>query len=298
MALGAEDLTRLLVEHMDPGAPPQDLHLCLAELAQANHHASSINDALELVEALVPKVQETLDSMRNAAIQSGTTWEIELFGSGGEWVRGASFDDPVLPADDRTARSRRAFVTHTKGSLRGLSHRDFEFACATVLRLLGCQDPRTTRHSNDGGIDFHGRLELKGRLDSPFPYGGLDDRARVWLIGQAKHYPTSNLGPAVVREMVGTAELARTGGALQEWPGLRLSPFDASLILIFTTGGFSIGAKALLERSGMLSMDGDQLATFLCDAGVGIRDSDNVFDSDMFHEDLVESAKRVADIRR
>ncbi|MCH8628982.1 restriction endonuclease [Arsenicicoccus piscis] len=291
MAIGAEDLTRLLVEHLTPGAPPQDLHRCLAELAQADGHGDSINHALELVEALVPEVQDRLDTMRNAAIQNGTTWNIELFGSGKEWVRGASFDDPGLPAEDRTARSRRAFANEAKAALLGLTYRDFEFACATVLRLLGCQDPRTTRQSNDGGIDFHGRLELRGRLDSPFPYGGLDDRAKVWLIGQAKHYPTSNLAPAVVREMVGTAELARTGGALQEWPGLRLRPFDASLILIFTTGGFSVGAKALLERSGMLSMDGNQLTTFLCDAGIGIQNEDSVFDASLFRQQLVDAAK-------
>lgn len=291
MDIGAEKLTRLLVEYLSPDSPPQDLQRCLAEIAEANGFADSINDALELVEALAPEVQDRLDNMRNNAIQNGTAWSIELFGSSKEWVRGASFDDPRLPAEDRTARSRRAFVIEAKAALQGLTHRDFEFACATVLRLLGCKDPRTTRQSNDGGIDFHGRLELKGRLDSPFPYGGLDDRAKVWLIGQAKHYPTSNLAPAVVREMVGTAELARTGGALQEWPGLRLRPFDASLILIFTTGGFSVGAKALLDRSGMLSMDGDQLTTFLCDSGIGIENEVGVFNASLFREQLVDAAK-------
>lgn len=104
MAIGAEDLTRLLVEHLTPGAHPQDLHHCLAELAQANGYGDSINHALELVEALVPEVQDRLDTMRNAAIQNGTTWNIELFGSGKEWVRGR----PSMIRDFRPRTERRA----------------------------------------------------------------------------------------------------------------------------------------------------------------------------------------------
>lgn len=292
MTLRPEDLARRLVELLDSSSPPKDIHRCLAELAQADGHAGSINEALELVERLVPGVQHELHQMQNAAMRDGVTWDIELFGSSDEWVRGASFDDPGLPAANRTARARRAFVEEAKVALQKLKAREFEFACATVLRLLGCQDPRTTRHSDDGGIDFHGRLELKGRLDTPSPYGGLDERARVWLIGQAKHYPRSNLGPAVIREMVGTVELARTGGALQDWPGLTLRPFDASIILVFTTGGFSVGAKALLSRSGIVSMDGNQLATFLTDAGTGIREPGGAFDDSLFHEQVVAESMR------
>lgn len=285
--LSAEDLTQLLIDRVEPDAPPQDLHACLAELADSYCSISNIDSALEVVEPLIPEVQESMQQLRNKALREGITWTVELFGSDNEWVRGSSFKDPMLPAVDRMARSRRAFVGEAKGSLTDLSFRDFEFACASILRMLGCQDPRTTRHSDDGGIDFHGRLELKGKLDSPFPYGGLDERARVWLIGQAKRYKTTEVSPATVREMIGTVELARTGGALQDWPGLRLRPFDASLILIFTTSDFAPGAKALLEKSGMLAMNGEQMATFLCDAGIGIAVDDESFDPILFREQLL-----------
>lgn len=287
--LTAEELVRLLLGHISPNSPPQDLYFCLASLAHDNGYVSNLNLAYELIEPLVPGVRSITTQMLNRAMQEGTAWKIELFGSDDEWIRGSSFHDPQLPGEDQLARARRAFVKDSKNALKTLSPREFEFACASVLKLLGCEDPHTTRHSADGGIDFYGRLELKGRLDSSFPYGGLDTRGRVWLIGQAKHYPNSELAPAVLREMVGTVELARTGSALQEWPGLDLRPFDASLILIFTTGELGPGARALLDKSGVLSMNGDQLATFLCDAGIGIDDSTGSFDLTSFRQELLGS---------
>ncbi len=287
--LTAEELFQLLLGHIRPTSPPQDLHVCLATLAHDNGYVSSLNLAHELIEPLVPGVRSITTQMLNRAVLEGTVWNIELFGSDDEWIRGSSFHDPQLPDEDQVARARRVFVEDAKNALRAFRPREFEFACASVLKLLGCQDPHTTRHSADGGIDFYGRLELKGRLDSPFPYGGLDTRGRVWLIGQAKHCPNSELVPAVLREMIGTVELARTGSALQEWPGLDLRPFDASLILIFTTGEFGPGAQALLGKSGVLSMNGDQLATFLCDAGIGIDDKAGSFDLASFRQELLGS---------
>lgn len=276
-----------LIETLDRSSPPALLHDRVAEVALAAALADSVDHAQEVVEPHLGAVRARLLEIRNEAEAEGQTWHVELYGSELEWVRGASFGDLSLDPDEQGVRARRANIDAVLVELRKLTFNEFERACTQVLYLLGCVDSHTSPRSDDGGIDFYGQLALEGRLNTRLPLGGIDARTRVWLIGQAKHYPTRPIQTAVIRELVGSVELARTKGAIHEWPGLELRPFDATVLLLFTTGWFSSGSISLLARSGVLSMNGPQLATFLCDAGVGFRGDPPIFEPAAFRKDLL-----------
>jgi hypothetical protein len=283
----AKKFVELLIKTTDRTSAPVNLHDRIAEMALAERLAHSLNDALELVEPHLSEIRAITRRHRNSAEREGVSWHIELFGSDEEWIRGAAFVDLSLASEERLSRARRAHVEEVKSEIVGLSPAEFERACTTVLEKLGCQDPHTSSLRNDGGIDFYGQLALKGRLDADLPLGGIDSHVNVWLIGQAKHYPRSAIQTSVIREMVGSVELARTGGAIHSWEGLSLRPFDAVVILVFTTGWFSSGSKALLAQSGMLAMNGDQLATFLCDVGLGFSGQPPVFSRANFRKEVL-----------
>jgi hypothetical protein len=280
--VSVQALTELLVTHVAQDDPPILLHDRIAAILVSLKMYSDLSAALEFTEPLLPQIQNALEVSRRHAEHTGTSWRIELFGSENEYVRGSAFADNSLPVHTQTVRQNRISLGIVHDELLGLSAPEFERACTTILRTLGCTEPHTSPLRDDGGIDFYGRLELKGRLDAMLPYGGFDGRTGMWLIGQAKHYQRQPVQTAHLRELVGSIELARTGGAIHQWEGLSLRPFDATLHLIFTTGVFTSGARHLLQRTGMLSMDGMQLATFLCDVGMGFAPEGGSFDAIKF----------------
>ena len=280
-------LVERISEAIGPSGAPVFLHDCAAKVALEASFAKSLDEAFEVVEPILETIRVRLVELQDLAENRGTSWHIEVYGSESEWIRGSSFEDLSLDLVERGARIRRAFMSEVKKALKELSYQEFEAASTSVLRLLGCKDPTTSPQTDDGGIDFYGKLELKGRLNTPLPLGGIDARANVWLIGQAKHYPTRPIQPGVIRELVGSIELARTQSAIHSWDGLMLRAFDATKILIFTTGWFSSGSLNLLANTGALSMDGDQLATFLCDAGVGFINDSSEFSVSEFRNNLL-----------
>jgi hypothetical protein len=285
----AQALADLLVTHVLHDDPPVLLHDRLATLLVALEMYGDLAEAAEYAEPLLPQIQNTLEASRRRAEKAGTSWQIELFGSENEYVRGSAFADGSLPAQTQIVRRNRKSLARVHDALVGLSAPEFELACTTILRTLGSKEPFTSPLRDDGGIDFYGRLELKGRLDTIHPYGGFDGQTGMWLIGQAKHYQKQPVQTAHLRELVGSIELARTGGAIHQWEGLNLRPFDATLHLIFTTGVFASGARQLLQRTGMLSMDGMQLATFLCDVGMGFAAEGGSFDEGKFKSALTST---------
>ncbi len=96
---------------------------------------------------------------------------------------------------------------------------------------------------------------------------------QVILVGQAKHYPNSPIGPATIRELVGALSLSRTNTYTRDnfdlLDGVELRPFSPVLALIFSTGEFTRGARHLATRAGLIAFSGWQLAVFLADKGVG-----------------------------
>ncbi|WP_461189365.1 restriction endonuclease [Arthrobacter sp. Z4-13] len=286
MTINTTELIELITGAIGPSSSPRLLHDVAAELILQSNAASDLDEAFELAEPLLDDLKRAFLDVQAISERQGVTWTCEVYGSDYEYLRGSSFADQSLSADERRVRAGRNFITSVQAALLELTPNEFERACTQILQLMGCAHPRTSPVRDDGGLDFYGKLELKGRLDTVAPYGGIDGRAAVWLIGQAKHYPVHAIQTAVLRELVGSVELARTRGAIHAWEGLDLRPFDPVIQLIFTTGRFSAGALRLLEKSGMLSMDGRQLATFLCDAGQGIDLESNTFSKASFRAGL------------
>ncbi|WP_197073537.1 restriction endonuclease [Frigoribacterium sp. MEB024] len=267
-------------------APPRLLHEVVAEVMFTAGHATDFDEALELADPLLGEIRALVIEYQADSERRGLTWQFELYGSNDEYLRGASAADPTLSEAERQTRARRAHARTIRTTLTSLTAPEFEIACTGILRIMGCADPHTSSQGNDGGIDFYGRLELEGRLDNFSTYGGFDRRVGLWLIGQAKHYPTRNIQTAHIRELVGSVELARTKGAIHTWPGLHLRPFDAVIQVFFTTGDFSSGSNKLIDNSGLVAMNGDQLATFLADAGLGLDSTNTTFTESKFRMDL------------
>lgn len=284
--LSADHIVGLMCTSIKADDPPGLLHDVVADILVYHNIIDSYDQAFETAETVLQSVKELLLSRQAEAERDGLVWSCELYGSEDEYVRGSSFRDPTLSDEERRVRANRIHIKSAKEALVSLTPSEFELVCTRVLELMGCSEPKTSPIRDDGGIDFYGRLHLRGRLDSSSPLGGIDGRVNIWLLGQAKHYPKNRIQTAHVRELVGSVELARTGGAIHTWEGLHLRPFDATLQLLFTTGSFTSGAERLLDKSGMISMNGDQLATFLCDAGVGVDELSNSFDSNKFREGL------------
>lgn len=275
-----------LLKRSSAADTPRLLHDAVAACIFSDGLASDLDAALELTEPLLVDISELIALKRATSENAGEMWTIELCGSEDEYIRGSSSADPTLSEREQQVRSFRKHADLLKKSLLSLTPFEFEKACTSILRLMGCADPFTSPRSNDGGIDFYGRLEMKGRLDNQLPYGGIDRRTGVWLVGQAKHYPNRPVQTAPVRELVGSIDLARTGGAIHRWEGLSVRPYDAVIQMLFTTGRFSSEALRLVDQTGLVVMNGKQLAVFLTDAGVGINLDSQEFDPSQFRSDL------------
>jgi restriction system protein len=98
-----------------------------------------------------------------------------------------------------------------------LSPQQFEHALAVKLKELG-YDLKTTQYIGDGGIDLEGT-----------------NKEGETVIVQAKKY-SSNIGVAVVREMLGVRE----------------NRPDKPLTLIVGLGGFTRGAESLAKEEGII----------------------------------------------
>jgi hypothetical protein len=155
-----------------------------------------------------------------------------------------------------------------------LSFDDFEKFGARVLSEMGAKQTHITPHGGDQGIDFFGQLSLGQFHAIPAPFLKLASDVVIALVGQAKHYPTSSIGPDVVRELIGAVSLARTKTFSRPdvdiFRDLSLKPFSPLVTLLFTTGKITAGAMDLAESAGIIARSGEQLAVFLADKGVGM----------------------------
>jgi Restriction endonuclease len=210
------------------------------------------------------------------ASEHGTSSPLVLVGSTGDAVAGFAY---VLPTDSfaiAAAKRHRNHVSSILAAIRTLNFSEFETFGAKVLILMGASDAKITPRSGDQGIDFYGHLTLGQFGDLPPPFMRLAHDVKLLFAGQAKHYPTRNLGPDVVRELVGAVNLARS----RVFSSIEVDGFEAAafkvcspiVILLFTTGGISNGARQLAESAGIIARSGEQLAVFLADNGVGISD--------------------------
>jgi hypothetical protein len=188
-------------------------------------------------------------------------------------VQGCAFVEAgVDPPEVQDAKRRRAAIGDYVGAISAVSPDEFEAMCRGMLAELGVEDPVVTPHSADEGIDFYGRLALEGRIEKLPSLPGIYRRLAVWMVGQAKHYDAMQSGTPDIRAIVGAVHLARGkayGSTTDKYPELELRVCDPIFYLFFTTGEISSAGWRLLDQSGVIGMDGQMVAAFLADHGVG-----------------------------
>jgi hypothetical protein len=265
-----------IVDHISStwvlSAPPQRL---LEVISNAAKSRLSLPQAAadELAESQHDAIRKDLELAIAASTVAGGMSRIEFNASSPDYLQGSCF---IAPADEGTelavAKRRRLHFDDYAVFLAELSWRDFEAACRGVLRVLGCADPTLTKGSGDQGVDFYGELRLEGRLSNVSDLPGVDGRMSLWMVGQAKQYQRTQVSTPDLRELVGSVQLARAGVSADS--GIALAGFkprfcDPVVYLFFTTGQISRDGHILLRESGVIGMDGEQLAVFLSDNEVG-----------------------------
>ncbi len=144
--------------------------------------------------------------------------------------------------------------------LRLIDPFELERVCANVLKNLGA-NAHTTQQTNDGGIDFVavGLRIVAGSL-------GVPDACKAAVIGQAKRYKETNpIRESQLREFVGAAILRRH--ELQQ--NGKVGPLTPVLYAFWTTSDFDPNAKRFARASGLWYLDGDTLANYIDNLGMG-----------------------------
>jgi hypothetical protein len=173
--------------------------------------------------------------------------------------------------------------------IQELSFGEFELFGACLLKELGATQVRVTPHSEDQGIDFFGNMSIGDVIGVPPSLYRLAHDIKLQFVGQAKHYPNRPIGPNHLRELVGAISLARYKLFTSDpevFSHLELQPFNPIVLLLFTTGRFTRGARHLASEAGIIARSVEQIAIFLADSSVGIRESggDADFDEGKFQE--------------
>lgn len=177
-------------------------------------------------------------------------------------LQGSAFIEPGDPDDTKNAKRSRAKITDYVSTLSNLTPREFESMCAQVLHHMGVKDPVATRYSGEEGTDFFGRLRLNAHVLRTYKFPGVE-----------KQHTSGRVSTPEIRDLVGAVELAiggAYGSAVSPYPDLRLRVCDPIFYLFFTTGQISSNSWRLLERSGVIAMDGEMVAAFLVDREVAL----------------------------
>jgi len=203
-------------------------------------------------------------------------------------IQGPCFVGPLDPLNVREQKLNRLYWKDYHAALKILTPREFEILCKKILSLLGIPKPVVTQYSGDEGIDFYGQLSIGDLIGHGPIYPVFESSLNAWMVGQAKHYLNIKVATPDIRDLVGAVYLGRSkafgGSEVDKYKELDIRVCDPVFMLFFTTGEISQNGWALLKRSGVIGMDGEMVAAFLADKGVGvaINGSSKVFDSTKF----------------
>jgi hypothetical protein len=265
-------------------APPRPAQEVLVKIAEAEDWFCSRAEAQEAAERWEGAFLHRLREMLSERNRLGRFCLHALNSSSPYMVQGCAFiEASVDPLDVQEAKKRLGAFAEYVSAIQAITPDDFEAVCRGMLVELGVDDAIVTRHSADEGIDFYGRLELEGNLKRVGALPGIYRRLAVWMVGQAKHYDSVQGGTPDIRAVVGAVDLARGnafGSANDQYSDLDIRVCDPIFYLFFTTGSISANGWHLLERSGVIAMDGEMVAAFLADRGVGWQQ--DAFDADAF----------------
>ena len=202
-------------------------------------------------------------------------------------IQGSCYCLPVDGDQVRADKRKRANAVPMLEAVRQLSHRDFEFLCGLVLAKFGVDAPNVSQGSGDQGVDFYGHAGFGELISKTALPGSVEEPIKVWIIGQAKRYRETKVSTSDLRELVGAVELSRAkvhSAADDPLKNLKVRLCDPIFYMLVTSGEFTAGSRNLIERSGIIAMDGMQLCQFLADHGAGGGSSG--FDLQAFLEEI------------
>ena len=237
-------------------------------------------DPIEKASEWKAPVRSRLLSYIKATEERGAQPQIAFNSSSSYMIQGACFIEGTDSGEIVEQKKRRLRWKDYYETLRELSSREFELLCREVLKLIGARNVKLTKETRDEGIDFYGRLSVADLIkpSSAFRFRSFESLLEIWIIGQAKHYRAIKVATPDLRELVGSVNLASARAFADldpdKYPDLRIRVADPVFMLFFTTGKISIDGWQLVNKSGIVAMDGEMLAAFLADHDVAIIDKE------------------------
>lgn len=144
--------------------------------------------------------------------------------------------------------------------ISGLNYSDFELACIVLMKeFLGSSLKCDSKGSRDDGIDFYGKYDARDESESNF----FDIPA--WYIGQAKYYAKNSIKTNLLRELVGTVELAK----LKIWAiegsykNIEINHSDHVIPVFITSSRFSLDSYKIADKYSIKLLDDVDLIFWL-----------------------------------
>jgi len=254
--------------------PPRPLHHVLEEIIIQERWNEPAETPAELAEKWLVRFKVSIRDEIQKLRYNHHFCHYELNSANDDYIQGACFVEPTDKDDVACGKNKRANMCRFEEAFKAITPKDFEFLCGRVLGLLKVEEGFVSRTTADQGIDFFGRVPFGEILKpSAIPHGA-ERLLKIWLVGQAKHYHATQVSTKDIRELVGSVSLAKSkvyAGAKDPLSDLQMRTCDPVFFLFFTTGTISRDAWDLLNKSGVVAMDGTQLAVFLADHGVAIK---------------------------
>jgi hypothetical protein len=279
MKPGPSLAAQMILSRITISAPPKSIIQCGAEIGLEFGWYTNASDAAEALEKWAPKILARLRRELDQLNRVGRFCPYAFNSSSSDLIQGSSFVEPSDPPDVKAAKEKRAQFGSYLGAMRRLRPREFEALCAGILNELGVREPVLTPYSADEGLDFYGRLPVKGTV-----LPGLESQMSIWMIGQAKHYTVDKISTPDIRDLVGAVTLAKARAfgspGEEKYADLAIRVCDPVFYLFFTTSNLSSDAWRLLDRSGVIGMDGQMLSAFLADHEIA--QAGGVFDDAAF----------------
>jgi len=266
--------SRFLQARIDVSARPRRVVDLISEVCLENTWVTNSADAREMAERWEAEVIEILRREHSELARVGRFAPYAFNSSSPGHIQGCAFIEPRDSEELQAAKRNRAQFESYEDILERLTPREFEMLCVGVLAVIGVDVPVLTPSSGDEGIDFYGKLQLDKHIFSDKRLPGLQRQLITWLIGQAKHYRTGQVSTPEIRDLVGAIHLAKGhafGSSKDKYSDLSVRACDPVFYLFLTTGRLTANSWTLLERSGVVAMDGQMLAAFLADHAVGMK---------------------------
>ena len=268
MRPGPVRVVRYLLSSHPVTAASQHLVDVIVTVVNEMGWVSHPNRAAERAETWEEGVDRVLRRQLNELQALGRPARIAFNSSDSSYVQGACFVEPVDPPEIRKQKRRRRRLRPYVDLIRGLSPDEFEVLCQRLLSVLGVASPHLTRRTADEGIDFYGKLSGESVF---FPHDlepTVQRQLSFWLVGQAKQFVRSAVGTPEIRDLVGAVVLGRAGvfsTASSPSPEFNIRVGDPVFLMLVTGGSLSGRAWKLIQRSGIIGIDGEMLAAFLVD---------------------------------